>query len=152
MVQVQVTVMIQGNLGWTGRREMGLGWGRRWGWGQLGGRDRDGAMGRERQGWGKWGEIEVPARAGSWEGEMGRGNLEGKGGNGKGEMGGVNRNGKTVKGQMGGGEEGARGEEILQMDVMKCLGGHMECLGGMKLQSFLTLFTRATPGTPASLY
>ena len=27
---------------------------------------------------------------------------------------------------------------------------HMECLGGMRLQSF-TLFTRATPGTPASL-
>ena len=29
---------------------------------------------------------------------------------------------------------------------------HMECLGGMMLQSFLmvTLFTRATPGTPAS--
>ena len=26
---------------------------------------------------------------------------------------------------------------------------HMECLGGMRLQSF-TLFTRATPGTPAS--
>ena len=29
---------------------------------------------------------------------------------------------------------------------------HMECLGGMMLQSCLTLFTRATPGTPASLY
>ena len=30
---------------------------------------------------------------------------------------------------------------------------HMECLGGMMLQSFLmvTLFTRATPGTPASI-
>ena len=30
---------------------------------------------------------------------------------------------------------------------------HMECLGGMMLQSFLmvTLFTRATPGTPASV-
>ena len=26
----------------------------------------------------------------------------------------------------------------------------MECLGGTRLQSFLTLFTRATPGTPAS--
>ena len=33
---------------------------------------------------------------------------------------------------------------------MKCLGGHMECLGGMRLQIFLTLFTRATPGTPSS--
>ena len=42
---------------------------------------------------------------------------------------------------------------------------HMECLGGMRLQSFLTngyfvypckkkptVFTRATPGTPASIY
>ena len=28
---------------------------------------------------------------------------------------------------------------------------HMECLGGMRLQSF-TLFTRATPGTPASIF
>ena len=26
----------------------------------------------------------------------------------------------------------------------------MKCLGGMRLQFFLTLFTRATPGTPAS--
>ena len=34
---------------------------------------------------------------------------------------------------------------------MKCLGGHMECLGGTRLQIFLTLFTHATPGTPASL-
>ena len=55
-----------------------------------------GATGRERQEWGngegetgmgKWGGIEVLARAGSREGEMGRDNLEGKGGNGKGEMG-----------------------------------------------------------------
>ena len=30
-------------------------------------------------------------------------------------------------------------------------GKHIECLGGMRLQFFLTLFTRATPGTPANL-
>ena len=30
-------------------------------------------------------------------------------------------------------------------------GKHIQCLGGMRLQFFLTLFTRATPGTPASL-
>ena len=30
------------------------------------------------------------------------------------------------------------------MDMMKCLGGR-------RLQFFLTLFARATPGTPASL-
>ena len=35
---------------------------------------------------------------------------------------------------------------------MKCLGGHMECLCETRLQSFLTLFTRATPGTPASTH
>ena len=101
---------------------------------------------------GKWGGIEVLARAGSGEGEMGRGNLKGKGGNGKGEMGRGQQERGDSKGANGRGEEGARGEEISQMDMMKCLGGHMECLGGMRLQSFLTLFTRATPGTLASLY
>ena len=58
--------------------------------------------------------------------------------------------GRQGNGQRGGGEEGARGEGISQMDMIKCLGGHMECLGGMRVQSFLTSFTRATPGTPAS--
>ena len=29
-------------------------------------------------------------------------------------------------------------------------GKHMECLGEMRLQFFLTLLTRATPGTSAS--
>ena len=49
-MQVQVTVMIQGRVD---RKEGdGFRWGRRWGWGQLGGRDSDGATGRERQGWG----------------------------------------------------------------------------------------------------
>ena len=43
---------------------------------------------------------------------------------------------------MGGGEKGAR-RGISQMD--------MKSLRGMRLQGFLTLFTRATPGTPASL-
>ena len=42
--------MIQGRVD---RKEGdGFGWGRRWVWGQLGGRDSDGATGRERQGWG----------------------------------------------------------------------------------------------------
>ena len=61
---------------------------------------------------------------------MGRGKQEegdGEGGKGKGE------------------KNGAGGEGISQMDMMKCLGG-------IRLQSFLTLFTRATPGTPASLW
>ena len=57
--------------------------------------------------------------------------------------------GETGKLAKGGAEEGARGGGISHM---KCFGGHMECLGGTRLQIFLTLFTRATPGTPASLY
>ena len=50
---------------------------------------------------GKWGGIEVLARAGSGEGEMGRGNLEGKGGNGKGEMGREQQEGGDSKGANG---------------------------------------------------
>ena len=82
-----------------------------------------------------------------WGGEMGRDRLgggNGEGGNEKGEMGREQQEGGTGKGQRKGGEEGARGKGISQMDMMKCLGG-------MRLQSFLTLFTRATPGTPASI-
>ena len=50
---------------------------------------------------GKWGGIEVLARAGNGEGEMGRGNLEGKGGNGKGEMGRGQQEGGDSKGANG---------------------------------------------------
>ena len=53
---------------------------------------------------------------------------------------------------MGRGQREQRGGGISQMDVMKCLGGRKEFLGGMKLQSFLTLFTRAAPGISASMY
>ena len=84
-------------------------------------------------------------RGGNGKGEMGRG--DGDGGNGKGEMGRGQRRGRRGSWQRGGAEEGARGGGISHM---KCLGGHMECLGGTRLQIFLTLFTRATPGTPAS--
>ena len=58
---------------------------------------------------------------------------------------GVMGRGRWGSGQRGGGEKGARGEGISQMDMMKSLDG-------MRLPSFLTLFTSATPGTPASLY
>ena len=115
---------------------------------------------------GQWGGAD-------WEGEMGRGRRAGKGqlwggehrgvgGEGKTRrvrLGGGNREGEMGKGAMGrgdgeglkgrgrgeigGGEEGVRGEGISQTDMMKCLGGR-------RLQSFLTLFTRATPGTSAS--
>ena len=44
---------------------------------------------------------------------MGKGG-DGEGGNGEGERG----------KRWGGGEEGARGGEISQMDMMGCLGGH----------------------------
>ena len=85
-------------------------------------------------------------------GRQGGGNREGAWGNGKGEMGrGATGRGKRGRGQRGGEKKGHK-ERGFQMDMMKCLGGHVECLGGMRLQSFLTLFTRATPGTPASLH
>ena len=122
--------------------------------GQRGG--GDGGEQREGEtGMGKWGGVEVLARAWSGKGEtervrLGGGNGEGEEGNGEGEMGRGNRKGETEKGAKGRGRRRARGEGISQMDMMKCLGGHMECLGGMRLQFFLTLFTRATPGTPAS--
>ena len=92
---------------------------------------------------------------GPWGGGKGErgGDLEVGGGEAEMAMG----RGRRGGGQQGGGDwEGATGRErwgrgISQMDIMKYLGGHMECLGGMRLQSFLTLFTRATPGTPASV-
>ena len=74
------------------------------------------------------------------EGKIGRrqwgegGRQRGRGGNREGEMG----MGATGWGRWGG--EGKDG------------GKHIECLGGMRLQFFLTLLTRATPGTSASLY
>ena len=72
-------------------------------------------------------------------------NGEEEGGNGNWEMGRGQQEGEMGKGTNGRGEEGARGEGITQMDMMKCLGG-------MRLQFFLTLITHATPGTPASLF
>ena len=96
-----------------------------------------GAIGMGR-GW-QWG-------GGQHEEEMERGAMgRGQGAMGKGRWGEGNRTGEKGMGQRGGEEEGARGEGISQMDMMKCLGG-------MRLQSFLTLFTRAAPGTPASTY
>ena len=82
-------------------------------------------------------------RGGRWRG----GQREGGDGEGRWRWG--QRRGRRGSWQRGGAEEGARGGGISHM---KCLGGHMECLGGTRLQIFLTLFTRATPGTPASLY
>ena len=107
------------------------GWG--WGGGQWGGRDGGGGtMGRGERGkrWGSGGR--------GWGGGDGNGEREtGRWATGRG-----NWEGATGRGIWGRG--------ISQMDIMKYLGRHMECLGGMRLQSFLTLFTRATPGTPAS--
>ena len=71
---------------------------------------------------------------------MGRGRRGGfrlGGGNGRGQQEGGN-------GEVGKWEGRKRGKEgISQMD--------MKSLRGMRLQGFLTLFTRATPGTPASI-
>ena len=99
-------------------------WGGREGWETV--RGRSSGKGRE---WGG-GDVEVRLGGGNVEGEIGRGQQEGVDGE---------------RGQRGGGEEGARRKGISQMDMMKCLGG-------MRLQFFLTLFTLATPGTPASIY
>ena len=98
---------------------------------------------------GQRGGVENLGRAWNGEGEAGRvrlGGGNGEGGSGKGEMG---------RGQKEGGDwEGCKverekkGQEergFSHMDMMKCMGGHMECLGGMRLHFFLTLFTCATP-------
>ena len=50
-----------------------------------------------------------------------RGGQWGRGGDGKGATG---RGEREKKWGWGGGEEGARGGEISQMDMMGCLGGH----------------------------
>ena len=94
-------------------------------------------VGRWRQGRGRLG-----GGKGGGDGEGGQqGGGDGEGGNREGEIG----RGMTGRGQWGGemgrvatGREGKEG------------GKHIECLGLMRLQFFLTLFTRATPGTPAS--
>ena len=64
----------------------------------------------------------------------------GKTGRGNGER--EIERGATGRGRWGGGngkEETGKGAKGRGMDMVKCLGGHMECLGGTRLQSFLTL-------------
>ena len=83
-------------------------------------------MGRGRQGGGQWGRKIGRGQWGEGGGQRGggqQGGGDGEGGNGLGEM---RREGKDG-------------------------GKHIECLGGMRLQFFLTLLTRATPGTSASI-
>ena len=88
----------------------GLGVGR--GGGRVDRNDRGGegetAMGRGTMGRGQWG-------GGNGEEETGGGK--------RWEWGGRGREGDW-EGQRGGGEEGAKGEGISQMDVMECLGGY----------------------------
>ena len=94
--------------GWTGRR----GDGERWmatGRGRQGGRIWKGTMGRER--WG--GEQQGWEEVGNGEGGNGEGGEDGKG-----AMGGW-------KGERGGDGHGEKkGQEISQMNMMGCLGGH----------------------------
>ena len=108
--------------GWQGRkalREVGGGEGGQEGEGmgrgewQRGGGDREGESGR-----GQWGgEQQGRKEGGNGEGAMGKGGGEdGKDATGRGE--GVKRWRQPW------GEEGARGGEISQMDMMGCLGGH----------------------------
>ena len=115
-------------------------------------------------------------KGGNREGETGRGRWgvgdregdDGEGGNGVGQMergatgwvrwgggqwGGGNRKGETGKLANGRGRRrGTRRGGFHRWIEMLGWAGHMECLGGTRLRSFFTLFTRATPGTPASLY
>ena len=116
--------------GWTGR--MGVG--------------RGGNGEAEMVGGGPWGGGKGE-RGGDLE-VGGGGGGDGKWGEGDGEVG--NREGATERGQAG---RWRCGRGISQMDIMKYLGGHMECLGGIRLQRFLTFvyIPRATPGTPASI-
>ena len=110
-------------------------------------------MGRGATGWGRWGGGQrggLDGERGNGKGEMERGATgRGRWGKWEGEMGRGQRRGRRGSWQRGGAEEGARGGGISHM---KCFGEHMECLGGTRLQIFLTLFTRATPGTPASYH
>ena len=71
----------------------------------------------------------------------------GRGGNGDGATG----RGKQGSWQTGGGEEGARGGGGFHRWI-EMLGWTYGMPGWNEITSFLTLFTRATPGTPASLY
>ena len=73
------------------------------------------------------------------------------GGNGEGKMERGQWKGETGGGQREWGEEGERGGGILQMDMIQAHG----MPGWNEVTVFflmVTLFTRATPGTPASLY
>ena len=76
---------------------------------------------------------------------MGRG----KGAMRRGRWGGSNRKGRRGRGQRLGGRGGSRGDWISQMDMMKCLGGHMECLGGMRVTEFSDFVYPCNAGYPS---
>ena len=59
--------------------------------------------------------------------------MGGGGGNEKGEMGREQQKGETGKGAKGWGRRRGKRRVNFTMDMMKCLGGYMECLGGMRL-------------------
>ena len=59
--------------------------------------------------------------------------MGGGGGNEKGEMGREQQEGETGNGAKGRGRRRGKRRVNFTMDIMKCLGGHMECLGGMRL-------------------
>ena len=106
-------------VGRVDRKEGGMatGGGMETGRGNLEGGNGEGEMGRGAIGTGRGWQW----RGGQGEEEMERGAM-GKGGeDGKGTMG---RRERGKRWGWGGGEEGARGGEISQMDMMGCLGGH----------------------------
>ena len=97
--------------GWTGRRGDGEGW---ISTGGGGGGDREGESGR-----GQWGGEQQGREVGNGEGDKVRRRWR-EGQWGRGQQGG----GKGERGGDGEGEKKAQEEEISQMDMMGCLGGH----------------------------
>ena len=80
---------------------------------------------------------------GRWRGGQREG---GDGGNGKGRWGGGNEGGD---GEVGKGEGQKKGQEEGGISHMKCFGGHMECLGGTRLQIFLDFVYPCNAGYPS---
>ena len=98
----------------------------------------------DRKGGGRGGEMATGR--GRWGGGNGEGETEGRGAKGRGRRRGK-RKGDFTDGLMPDRMHGVT-EAMAFIDSYKLK--HMECLGGMRLQSFLNLFACATPGAPAS--
>ena len=108
--------------GWTGRRGDGEGWMATGTGGREGESGRGQRAGVDGEGSNRDGKG-VTIWRGQCEEEMERGAM-GKGGGGDGKLA-MGRGERGKRWGWGRGNEGARGGEISQMDMMGCLGGHM---------------------------